>query len=122
MLPSYLFLRVTHLQRSMSRFTRITLIEAAILNPVIPTYQPSVVGNNCLLVELKCYQIIDKYTACHDFMRDKLPLIWGVAKCSSLSVSTKKYLYIFCSIHVMHSTAVHVHMHVLLFFTSHTIQ
>ena len=33
MLPSYLFLRVTYLQRSLSRFTRKTLIEAAILNP-----------------------------------------------------------------------------------------
>ena len=32
MLPSYLFLRVTHLQRSLGRFMRKTLIEAAILN------------------------------------------------------------------------------------------
>ena len=36
MLLSYL--RVTHLQRSLSRFTRNTLIEAAILIQVIPTY------------------------------------------------------------------------------------
>ena len=33
MLLSYLFLHVTHLQRSLSRFTRNTLIEAAILFP-----------------------------------------------------------------------------------------
>ena len=33
MLPSYLFLRVTHLQWSLSRFMRNTLIEATILNP-----------------------------------------------------------------------------------------
>ena len=41
MLPSYLFLRVTHLERSLCRFTCNTLIEAAILNPghsYIPTY------------------------------------------------------------------------------------
>ena len=46
MLPSYLFLLVTHLQRSLSHFTRNTLIEAAILNPGHSKYQPtSVVGN-----------------------------------------------------------------------------
>ena len=47
MLPSYLFLRVTHLQQSLSSFMHNTLIEAAILIQVIPTYQPtSIVGNN----------------------------------------------------------------------------
>ena len=42
MLPSYLFLLVTHLQRILSRFTHNTLIKVAILNPghsYIPTYQ-----------------------------------------------------------------------------------
>ena len=57
MLPSYLFLRVTHLQRTLSHFTRNTLIEAAILFRVIPKYQPtSVVGNIvillCIIVEV----------------------------------------------------------------------
>ena len=49
MLPSYLFLRVAHLQRSLSRFTCNTLIEVATLIWVIPKYQPtSMVGNNNL--------------------------------------------------------------------------
>ena len=42
MLPIYLFLHTTHLQRSLSRFTHNTLIEVAILNlghSYIPTYQ-----------------------------------------------------------------------------------
>ena len=46
---SHLFLCVTHLQRSLSCFTRNTLIEVAIYFWVIPTYQPtSVVGNTVL--------------------------------------------------------------------------
>ena len=53
MLPIYLFLCVTHLQRSLSRFTCNTLIVAAILSPG-HSYIPSVLGDTIRIQGIVC--------------------------------------------------------------------
>ena len=62
MLPSYLFLRVTHQQRSLSCFTRNTVIEMAILNLGHSyIYQPTSVFGNTVQIYLvllcMCYHV-----------------------------------------------------------------